>query len=418
MRVRLKHVFIVLGLILACVAGIVVVSRAHGSRESKPDSAELGAPRAAVAVVERRTVGSTFSVAGELDPYQQVEIHAKVAGYIKKIYVDIGDHVRTGQTLAILEIPELGAQVQGAEASVRHSSEEITRAKNEVTRDEADHAALHAAAERLQKAAAARPGLVAQQEIDDAVAKDRASEAQVDGAKSALAAAEQQLDMSRATKTQYSAMWDYAHITAPFDGVVTWRYADTGALVQAGTSSDSAQPVVKLAQVNVLRLRLPVPDSMARYIHDGSSADITVQGTKEHLTGKVVRRTDALDRATRTEQVEIDVPNKDYHLSPGMYADVVLEVQNKPDALTVPVQAMMRENERAFVLVLDAKNRVEQREIETGIQEPSRIEVVSGLNEGDKVIVGNLTSFHAGELVNPKLSRMADAQIPGSGGER
>ncbi|HLH05910.1 MAG TPA: efflux RND transporter periplasmic adaptor subunit [Terriglobales bacterium] len=418
MRVRLKHAFIVLAGILVCVAGIAVGSRVRNAHASKDDSASLSIPRAAVAMVQRRNVGTTFSVAGELDPYQDVEIHAKVAGYIKKIFVDIGDRVHEGQTLAILEVPELSAQVQGTQAAVRHSSEEITRAKNEVTRDEANHAALHAEARRLQQAAAARPGLVAQQEIDDAVAKDLASEAQVEAAKSALAAAQEQLDVAKATQSQYSAMWDYTHITAPFDGVVTWRYSDTGALVQAGTSAAAAQPVVKLAQVNVLRLRLPVPDSIAQYVHDGSKADIVIQGTREHLKGTVTRRTDSLDRTTRTEQVEIDLANKDYHLSPGMYADVTLQVQNKPDALTIPVQAVMNENNKSFVWMVDGQNRLEHREIQTGIQEPSRVEVVAGLNDGDKVIIGNLSSYHSGQVVSPKLSHMADAQVPGIGGEQ
>ncbi|HVZ19279.1 MAG TPA: efflux RND transporter periplasmic adaptor subunit, partial [Terriglobales bacterium] len=325
------------------------------------------------------------------------------------------DRVHTGETLASLEIPELNAQVQGADASVRHSQEEITRAKHEVGRAEADHVALHAACDRLQKAAAARPGLVAQQEIDDSIAKDRASEAQVDAAKAALAAAQQQLDISKASRSQVSAMWDYSHIVAPFDGVVTWRYADTGALVQAGTSNASAQPVVKLAQVDVLRLRVPVPESLTSNIHIGSPASVTVQATKEKFQAKVTRFTDSLDRATRTMQVEFDIPNKDHHLAPGMYGDVVLQVEHKSNVLTVPVEALLHGNDKASVLVLDDNNHVSTRPISTGIEEPSLVEVVSGLKEGDRVIVGNLTAFHDGEVVDPKLSSLADTRLRTSG---
>jgi RND family efflux transporter MFP subunit len=408
MRLQLKHLLIVLAGALVCVTGVVVVGRVRASNTARA-SARIAVPRAAIAVVKRQPLANSLSVAGEFLPYQEVEIHAKVAGYIKTISVDIGDHVHTGQTLAVLEIPELTAQVQGADASVRHSQEEITRAKNEVARDQADHAALHAACERLQKASAARPGLVAQQEIDDAVAKDRASEAQVDEAKSALAAAEQQLDMSKADRNQVSAMWDYSHITAPFDGVVTWRYADTGALVQAGTSAAAAQPVVKLAQVSVLRLRVPVPESLAAQVHDGSSADVTVQATKERFTATVTRDTDSLDRSTRTMQVEFDIPNKDNHLAPGMYADVVLQVQHKQNALSIPVQALLHGSDRSTVLVLDSQNRIVTRPIDTGIQEPSLVEVTSGLREGDRVIVGNQGAFHDGEVVDPKLSSLAQA---------
>ena len=414
MRVHLKHVFPVLAGGLALVATVAVVSRVRASAPVQHPSTHDTAPRAAVVLVERAPVANTLSVAGEFFPYQEVEIHAKVAGYIKKIPVDIGDRVHTGQTLAVLEIPELNAQVQGADASVRHSEQEITRARNEVARAQADHEALHAASDRLEKAAAARPGLVAQQEIDDSIAKDRASGAQVESAKAALAAAEQQLDVSRANRSQVSAVRDYSHITAPFDGVVTWRYADTGALVQAGTSNASAQPVVRLAQVRILRLRVPVPESLAAIIHQGSLADVTVQATKEQFTAKVARFTNALDRSTRTMQVEFDVPNAGHHLAPGMYADVVLQVQNKLNALTVPVQAVQRHNDEATVLVLDANNRIAVQPVELGIQEPSRVEVLSGLKEGDRVVVGDLSSYHAGEVVAPKPTRVADAQLSGS----
>lgn len=414
MRLRVKHLLLVLAGALVCVTGIVMIGRVRAGNTAHASS-QPAIPRAVIAVVKRQAVANTLTVAGEFYPYQEVEIHAKVAGYIKKINVDIGDRVRTGETLAVLEIPELSAQLQGAEASVRHSQEEITRAKNEIARAEADHAALHAACERLQKAAAARPGLVAQQEIDDSIAKDRASEAQVDATKSALAASQQQLDVSKAGRSQVSAMWDYSHITAPFDGVVTWRYADTGALVQAGTSSASAQPVVKLAEVNVLRLRVPVPESLTADIRVGSLADVTVQSTKEQFPAKVTRFTDSLDRATRTMQVEFDVPNKDHHLAPGMYADVVLQVQNKSNVLTVPVQALQQTNEQPSVLVLDSQNRVATRAIQTGIQEPSHVEVVSGLRDGDRVIVGNLNAYHDGEVVDPKLSTIANAQVRNPG---
>jgi len=219
--------------------------------------------------VGRAPLSNTLSIAGEFLPYQEVELHAKVSGYIRNINVDIGDRVRKGQVLAILEIPELVAQLQAAGAGVRHSQEEITRAQNDVSRAEADHAALHAGAARLRQASEARPGLIAEQELDDATAKDRSAEAQVEAAKSALSASRQQLEVSQADERHYAALSEYSRITAPFDGVVTWRYADTGSLIQAGTSNVSSMPVVKLSQANVLRLRIPVPESLAASVRDG-----------------------------------------------------------------------------------------------------------------------------------------------------
>jgi len=404
-----------LALIAVCLG---VISGCGHSGGSSPSVSADAAPRAAVVQVRRAPLSNTLSIAGEFLPYQEVELHAKVAGYIRNINVDIGDRVHTGQVLAVLEIPELIAQLQAASAAVRHSQEEITHAQNEVSRAEADHAALHAAATRLKQASEARPGLIAEQELDDATARDRSAEAQVEAAKSALAASRQQLEVSQADHQHYAALSEYSRITAPFDGVVTWRYADTGSLIQAGTSNVSSEPVVKLSQVNVLRLRIPVPESLAANVRDGELADIRVKATDEHFSGKIIRSTDSLDRSTRTMQVEVDVPNRDYKLTPGMYADVSLQIQNEPNALTLPLQAINRGEDKTTVLLVNSQDHVEEREIHTGIEGSNRIQILSGLNEGDRVIVGNLGAYRPGQHVDPKISTMADEKYTAEQGAR
>ncbi len=417
MKLRRRHKLLVFAAAVLCVFVLLLV--ANRVRAGGPPHTHNGRDvvPAAVAIAKRGPIGNSYSVAGEFDPYQEIEMHAKVSGYVRKINVDIGDRVKTGQVLAVLEVPELVAQLQGAGAGVRHSQEEVSRMQNEVTRDEAQYAALHANAVRLQQANQARPGLIAQQELDDAQAKDRAAEAQVESAKSALSASRQQLEIAQANNSQVSAMSDYTRIVAPFDGVVTWRYADTGALVQAGTSNSNSAPVVKLAQVNVLRLRIPVPESLAGSVRIGQPADVTVQATGEHFTGKVARFTDALDRTTRTMQVEIDVPNETYKIQPGMYANVSLRTQHRPDALTVPIQAVQQQNGKSSVLVIDQQNRVQPREIETGLEDPDRVEVLSGLQEGDRVIVGNFGSYQAGQVVEPKTTTFASNAGESGGSE-
>jgi RND family efflux transporter MFP subunit len=394
-----------LGMVASCV-------RADGPPHTNNGS--NGVP-AAVAIVKRTPIGNSYSVAGEFIPYQEIEMHAKVSGYVRKINVDIGDRVKTGQVLAVLEVPELMAQLQGAGAGVRRSQQDVQQMQNEVSRDQAQYEALHANSVRLEQANVTRPGLIAQQELDDVHAKDRAAQAQVESAKSALSATRQQLEMAQANNTQMSAMSDYTRIVAPFDGVVTWRYADTGALVQSGTSNSNSAPVVKLAQVNVLRLRIPVPESLAATVRIGQPADVAVQATGEHFTGKVTRFTDALDRTTRTMQVEIDVPNETYKLQPGMYANVVLQTESHANALTVPIQAVQHHDGKASVLALDQQNRVQVREIQTGLEDPERVEVLAGLSEGDRVIVGNFGAFQAGQVVEPKVTKFDSGSKPGGG---
>ncbi len=407
MQVRRRQQLIVLAIAAGCVliAALVVQRVRAGSSKAGEAGAEADrTPYAAVAPVKRQTIANSLSIAGQFSPYQNVELHAKVAGYIKNISVDIGDRVHTGQVLAVLEIPELMAQVDEAKAEVHHAEEEIQRAKSEVLRAEADTVALHSNAERLVNTDKVQPGLIAQQELDDATAKDRASQARVDAAKSSLAGARQQLAAAQADQEHYAALSNYSRIVAPYDGVVTWRFSDTGSLVQAGTSNTSGLPVVTVAQVDLLRLRIPVPESLAAKVRVGDSADVHVQATGEHFTGKVTRFTDALDMSTRTMQVEIDVPNANYHLQPGMYADVQLSADSRPNALTVPIEALQRGDNKTSVLALDANNRVQSREVQVGVESSDNVEILSGLTEGERVIVGNLGSYQPGELVRPKAS--------------
>jgi RND family efflux transporter MFP subunit len=394
---------------LASAAALSAVFLTAGCHSSDDEKAASTAPPAAVALVSRAPLNNTLQVAGEFLPFQEVELHAKVAGYIKHIGVDIGDRVKAGEVLATLDIPELTAQVQGADAGVRQTQEQIDRAKSEVLRAQADYDAVHSAAQRLQQASDARPGLIAQQELDDALAKDRAGEAQVESAKSALLATQEQLGVSKADRQHYSSLADYSRITAPFTGVVTWRYADTGSLIQAGTSNVASEPVVKIAEVDVLRLRLPVPESLAGLIKIGDTATIRVSAIGKTFPGTVTRNTGSLDTSTRTMQVEIDVPNKNGELDPGMYADVTLNIQRTGESLVVPVQAVDSSTGEPFVMLVNSVNRVEKRNVQVGVSTANRVEILGGLNQGDRVIVANLASFLPGEVVTPKRTAMGEA---------
>jgi RND family efflux transporter MFP subunit len=171
--------------------------------------------------------------------------------------------------------------------------------------------------------------------------------------------------------------------------------------------------VVTVAQVNLLRLRIPVPESVAATVRIGDSADVRVQATGEHFTDKVTRFTASLDPATRTEQVEIDVPNPDYHLQPGMYADVNLLANSKANVLTVPVEAIQRIGDKTTVLMLDSDNRVVRREVQIGVQSSNKVEIVSGLQQGDRVIVGNVGSYEPGQVVVPRVTAFSSESDEG-----
>jgi len=377
-----------------------------GCRETQADSGAVAT--ASIAPVTRGDLSSTLTVAGEFQPYQEVELHAKVSGYIRKINVDIGDRVKSGQVIATLEVPELTAQVAGSQAEVRHSQSEIARAQSGVVLAEANYAAVHAAYTRLSEASKQRPGLVAEQELDDSRARDLDAQARVNVAKSALEATKEQLGVSQADNQRVQSLKDYSVVTAPFSGVITMRYADVGSLIQAGTASNTqSMPVVKVAQSDLLRLRMPVPEEEVAFIKIGGDVSIKLQATGKTFTGKIIRFTRELTTSTRTMLAEVDVPNPDLTLSTGMTAQTTIVLQEQKNVLTVPAGAVLKEEGQASVLVVNTDNKVQKVPVTLGIQSPNRIEITQGLSEHQSVIVSGQTNYQPGQVVRPQLSTIS-----------
>lgn len=401
----------------AALLALFLVWRWLGRSPSEAgDSVSSGESIAAVARVQRGTIENTLTIAGAFKPFQDVDVHAKVAGYIRKIYVDVGDHVADGQTLAVLEVPELAAELAGATAAVRRSEQEIHRAQGDVERAKSTHAAAHAMFDRLNQAAQQKAGLVALQEVDNAQAKDLESEAGVSSAQAALSSAQQALEVAEANQRQFSALANYARIVAPFTGVVTARYADTGALIAAGTSSSSQSvPVVRLAEVSKLRLVLPVPESIAGQIHLGDPVKVHVQALNQDIVGKVSRFAGSLDSQTRTMETEIDFDNRNGKLLPGMFAETVLQLAQRDNSLVVPMEALSQSNGDPTVLIVNSQNIVEERHVKLGLQGKARVEVLSGLSDNEQVVIGNRSQFRNGQKVVPKEVQLPDAE---KGGER
>lgn len=376
-----------------------------GCRAHDPANANDTPVAASVSIVQRGNISHVLSLAGQFQPYQLIDVHAKVSGYVRHIYVDIGDRVHVGETIAVLEVPELNAQYRGSQSQSQRSKEEISLAQHEVSRAQASHLALQANFDRLAQASKTQPGLIAEQELDDARAKADASLAQVDAAESSLSAARQQSDVAKADMERVGAMQAYTTVTAPLNGVIVWRYADTGALIQAGTSSDTQSlPLVKLSQSDLLRLRLPVPEDAIGYIHDGDTVQIRIDALHRSITGKIVRFTRNVSLDTRTMETEVDVPNKDLSIDPGMYANTYVQLAHKENVLTIPLLAVQRNDSgKNTVLVVDSQNKVHQRTVELGIQGSLLAEVKSGLEQGDRVVLGNAARYKDGETITPRV---------------
>ena len=351
-----------------------MIHRVH-AQQPAAETGEDNAPTTAVVKVVKQDLYREVTIPAEFRPYVEVILHAKVSGFVSKMNVDFGDQVKAGQLLATLEVPELQAELTSARAAEQKA--------------EADHTNAHLIFMRLQAVNKEHPNLVAQQELDTSDSDDQTTAA-------AIAAAQ-------ADVTRYQTMVDYTRITAPFDGVVTHRYADPGALIQAGTSSDTQSlPLVRVSDNYRLRLDFPVSVDYVKDIKTNESIDVRVDSLDgKTFAGKIARFTDDVNLDTRTMTTEIEVPNPDLELKPGMYATVILKVEKHVDVLAVPMEAIVG-GQDPKVFMVNRDNEIEERPVELGLEMPGKIEVLSGLSEGDLVVIGNSTHFHQGEKVKPK----------------
>jgi RND family efflux transporter MFP subunit len=349
----------------------------------------------AVAHVMREDLAQQIVCDAELRPNQEVDLHAKVAGYLEKIMVDIGDHVEAGQLLATIEIPELQDDINRATAMEKRSEQEVARAQ--AAYDEA-----HLVYSRLAAVDKSQPNLIAQQELDTAQTKHQTTA-------SSLAVAKAEVEVAQAEMNKLRTMQKYSRITAPFPGVITKRYADPGALIQAGVSSSTqAMPIVRLSQNDRLRLDIPISVSYVAKINVGDPVEIRVGSLNRVLEGKIARATRKVETATRTMEVEVDVRNENLSLIPGMYASVALRLDHREKTLVVPVQAVSRQK-TCTVLVVNKENKIEERTVTLGLETPQELEVLAGLRESELVMVGSRTQVKAGQQVEPRLLEEAKA---------
>jgi RND family efflux transporter MFP subunit len=387
---------------LAVLMAIELVACSGGG--DKPVQASGSTVIVGVTKVVKKSLGRQITLSSELVPFQEIEVYAKESGYVKKLFVDYGSRVKAGQVMAVLEIPELEAQLQEDQAEIKNATNQVSRAQNELYRYQAQYKALHLQYTRLNGVFLSQPGIVAQQEVDDAQGKDLAASSQVDAGQAALEAAQSQLSAAKAKLAHDQTLFDYSKITAPFTGVVTERYANLGTLVQAGTtSSTQAMPIVKLSEDDLFRLVIPVPESYVRYIKVGDHVDVRVPSLNRTFPGKVSRFSVDVRADTRTMHTEVDVQNRDRVLIPGMYADADITLEHKEDIPSVPLQAVNHEGDKTAVLVVNANNEIENRPVSLGLQSATDAEVVSGLSAGEQVVVSDRSGLKPGQKVKPQV---------------
>lgn len=343
----------------------------------------------AAAKVTRGEIHREVAFDAELRPYQEVELHARVTGYLDALKVDAGDAVKENQVIAVLDVPELKIEIENALASERRARAEVARAQ--ATYDEA-----HAAYTRIIKTSEEQPRLIAQQDLDAAKAKDRTAAAAHDAAVEAANVASTEVKKLR-------TMADYTQIIAPFTGVVTKRYADQGALIQAGTSSGTL-PIVRLSQNDKLRVVFPVSVSYVARIKVGDAVELRITSIGRTVAGTVARFNRKVETATRTMDAEVDLDNADLSLIPGIYATAIVKMERRDDAVIAPIETVVRDKSgAASVYVINRENKIEERAVTLGVETPTKIEIASGVQPGELLMLGSRTQTAPGQTVEPKI---------------
>lgn len=373
---------------LLTVLGLAIVSvpiwrAATGHAKTQRPAETPALPVVAVARVAREDLFNEVLIPAEFRPFAEVDLHAKVSGFLQEITVDIGDTVKAGQLLAKLEVPELNDELDQASARLKEA--------------EADYRAAHLAYSRLLAVDKQNPNLVVQQDLDAAEAKDHTTEA-------AIAEAKAQVE-------KYRTMLAYTRITAPFDGVITHRYADPGALIQSGTSSSTQSlPLLRLSDNYRLRLDFPVSVGNVKDVATGDSVEVRVESLGgKTFTGTISRFTHQVNEDTRTMTTEIEVRNPNLEIMPGMYAKVLFKTQKCPHVLTVPTEAVSSEKPPT-VFVVNRQGEIEQRTVVTGLETPTQYEIKQGVEEGDLVMIGARSEVKPGQKVEPKIVSSSASQ--------
>jgi RND family efflux transporter MFP subunit len=361
-------------------------------------------PVVPAARVARVDLHNNVILTAEFEPFYEVDVMAKEAGYIRHMLVDIGDRVHQGQLLATLEIPELQADLVKAKSDVQTASAERAVARGDLQRAEAGAQIAQLSFNRIQDVSKKEPGLVPLQEVDVAHSHNLEADAQVSAAQQRVQAGESRYQSALAALAHETALVEYTRIVAPFRGVVTQRYASEGAMIQAGIASQTqAMPVVKVSQNDLLRLMLPVPEENVSAIHNGQHVTVFVPNLNRTFDGTVTRFADRLQMSTRTMTAEVDVKNPQLTLIPGMYAQVTLGTVEARNANAVPPGAVDGTGDNQKLYLVDRNGIVHVHKVVTGIQSPQYIQILSGADSGDIVVTGSHSGLHEGQKVQPRV---------------
>ncbi len=384
-------------LIIALGAAFYAVQKIKDTKETALDSETAvrveEAPPVEVIKVDMAPPTQTLTLPGEARGWYSSTIYARVSGYVARWIADIGDKVKKDQVLATIDTPELDAQLEAAQAQLKASEAEVTV-------KEADVEFAKTTYERWQ---GSPRGVVSDQEREDKKARYAVATAQLNAARARVA-------LDQANVDRLAFLTGYKQVTAPYDGVITERRVDIGDLVTAGSTTNTTL-LYGVSQSEKIRVFADVPQSVSADIREGAMAQIKASEYPDRIfEGKVARTSKSIDRHARTLRVEVDLPNDDFALLPGMYVQVVFHL--KPTSFVqVPASALMFRTSGAQVALIIDKGTVKFQDVTIARDNGNFVEIASGLSAGDRVALNISNQIANGDRVTVKEeARTAEAK--------
>jgi RND family efflux transporter MFP subunit len=398
--------------VIAFFAGYIPLQKRNAAIQAEAHEQEVALPRAEVIEVGLSSAKSELRLPGNIQAATEAPILARADGYIRTRMVDIGDRVRAGQPLAEIEAPELDQQVSQAKANLEQARAALDQAQANYEQGKANLQMARVTADRWSKLA--EQGVVSRQENDQYQTQAQSQAANVQALEKAIAAQRSSIAAAEANVARLNDVQNYRIVKAPFDGVITLRNVDVGALVNAGNTL-----LFRVAQTATLRIYINVPQSNASSIRPGQIARLSVANLPgRHFAGTVARTANSLDPTSRTMLVEIQVPNPDGALLPGMYAQIDLTSARANAPLLIPGDALVVRGEGTLVALVRPDHTVHLQKIVIGRDYGDRLEVVGGLQVGDLIIPNPSDLAREGIKVNPvpKAEKLSEqSNVNGAG---
>jgi RND family efflux transporter MFP subunit len=367
---------------------------------SEVKALETGDPVVNTVVLKTQEGQAEISLPASMQAIQEAPIYARIDGYLKTRGVDIGDHLKAGALMAEIEAPEIDQQLAQAKAALAHSVAALAQAKANQKQSETRMELAKVTVTRWKQLVA--KGVVSKQDGDDKQGAYDAAAADYDAAGSNVTAASADIASQQANVARMEEMRSFERVVAPFDGVVTARNVDPGALITAGSASDKRE-LFRMARVDELRIFVNVPQSYSVAIHPGQTAVIRVNEFQgKQFPGKIIRTSESLDPNSRTLLTEIHIPNANHMLRPGMFSSVKFTLDQTAKTILAPAAVMMFRTDGPHVALVDAEHKLHFEKVVPGRDYGSTIELLAGVNAGDRAVLNPTDDLTEGTKVEVK----------------